>query len=363
MRNGNELSDRKKLILKAVIDAHIENGEPVGSRLLTQNSSFSLSSATIRNEMAELETLGYLEQPHTSSGRIPSEAGYRFYVNSLMEKYRMTSAELSQLNNLLTNRVAELDKLIDHASKVMAAITNYTSLAVKPKPKHIVVSRFKTVPLDKSNFLLIMITSANVVNTKYVHTALDVCDESLAALEALLNDTLCGVMMDDITLPKMMELEARAGSLAPLISPVVKCMYEVVSEISDELNFEGVNKLLSYPEFADVDRMRGLLGMLEKKEDIIKVVATAENDKMNVYIGSENSVDIMRSSTLIFKTITCGGNTIGAIGVIGPCRMDYSKVISTVEYLSRQIKSAAGADDGEISLPPGAKNSSGGAKT
>lgn len=355
-KNGNELSERKKSILKAIIDAHINAGEPIGSKYLTQNKQIALSSATIRNEMAELEELGYLEQPHTSAGRVPSEAGYRFYVDSLMESYRLTSQELRQLNALVGQRVAELDKLLERASKVMAALTNYTTLAVKPKPKRVTVACFKTVYLDSESFLLIIITAANVVTTKYVHTSQPLAPDQLGRLEDALNRFIVGVPMDGVTLPLIMEAEAAAGDAGPLISPVIKTVYEVVGEMSGDLRFEGVNRLLQYPEYADVERLRALLSMLEKKDDILNVVSNSERNITNIYIGSENAVELMHNSTLIFKTITSNDRVIGAIGVIGPCRMDYSRVVTTVEYLSKKIveisRGRQSGEEGESAKPP-----------
>ncbi|MCL2519128.1 MAG: heat-inducible transcription repressor HrcA, partial [Oscillospiraceae bacterium] len=181
--NGDELSDRKKLILKAVINAHIDNGEPVGSKFLTYNKQIALSSATIRNEMAELEELGYLEQPHTSAGRIPSEHGYRFYVNSLMESYRLTANELREMNNLFNSKIDEIDKILDYASRLMSMFTNYVSLAVKPRPKQITVVRFKSILLDGSSFLLVMITSTSIVKTRYIYVKFIITEQILSEFE------------------------------------------------------------------------------------------------------------------------------------------------------------------------------------
>ncbi|NLE13193.1 MAG: heat-inducible transcription repressor HrcA [Clostridiales bacterium] len=351
---GSELSERKKLILKAIIDAHIYAGEPIGSKYLTKDGRINYSSATIRNEMAELEELGYLEQPHTSAGRSPSEAGYRFYVDSLMESYQLTSQELRQVNATLGDKLTELDRLLDSASRVMAALINYTTLAVKPRPKRVVIAAFRTVWLAEDRFMLLIIMTSNIVSTKHVRTSTQVTPEQLMLLEDVLNRYLTRVSMDEITLPVIVEAEAAAGIAAHLVSPVMKCVYEVVNEISGDLRFEGVNRLLQYPEYADIDRLRELLAVFERKEDIINVVSNSERDITNIYIGSENEVEMMHRSTLVFKTITSGGRVIGAIGVIGPCRMDYSRVVSTVEYLSGRIAEMTSGSIGSGSAGSGA---------
>ena len=346
------LTDRKKTILKAVVEAHIETGEPVGSKLLTTDKQIPLSSATIRNEMAELEEMGFLEQPHTSAGRVPSEKGYRFYVDSLMEDYQLNAAELKVLNSLLSARMTALDKIVEKASGVMSALTNYTGLSIRQKPRKIGVIMFKTVMLGEYDFLLVMITAGNTVSTKEIRTQLPVDQEMLSYLETTLNRFLCGFDINDVTLPMIMKMETASGRAAPLISPVIKCIYEFVSEINDEVDFEGVNRLLQYPEYADMSILRDLLGMLERKEDIIRIVAEGSRDATNIYIGSENRVDVMRSSTIVFKTIKVNDRPVGAIGVIGPLRMDYPKVVSTLEYLTSRITHMAG----DIGLLPGGEN-------
>ena len=171
--NRNELSERKKLILKAIIDAHINMGEPVGSKYLTQNKQITYSSATIRNEMAELEDMGYLEQPHTSAGRVPSELGYRFYVDSLIQRYRMTASEINELRSMLRAKITELDGILAQATKIASALTHYTALSVKPRETQICVSRFETIFLDSRNFILVMIISHGVVKTKYIKLDFD----------------------------------------------------------------------------------------------------------------------------------------------------------------------------------------------
>jgi len=341
--HGDELSERKKLILKAIIDAHVTNGEPVGSKYLTSNKQITLSSATIRNEMAELEELGYLEQPHTSAGRIPSERGYRFYVNSLMESYRLTSSELKALGGVASVKAAQIDKLLENAAKVMSGFTRYTSLAVKPKPNAITIVRYKTILLDAHSFLLVMIISADIIKTRHIQVSqgLILDDDVLRAFETVLNTFMTGVTMDMITLPVIMEMENRLrGVCEQLVSPVIKCVYEVINELdSGELMLEGMDRLLEYPEYADVERLRAILTLIEKKDDILNIVSNSERDITNVYIGSENAMDIMRESTLIFKTISQGGRVVGAIGVIGPCRMDYPRVITAVEQMADNIGS------------------------
>ena len=195
-RKGDELSERKKMILRAIIDAHIDRGEPVGSKYLIQNNNIAFSSATVRNEMAELESLGYLEQPHTSAGRIPSEMGYRFYVDSLMDKYRLTRDELDRIDMLKKSKEAELDRLIEQAGRLFSNLTNYTSITVRPKPQQVIITNFNTVYIDEHSFVLVMVSNTGVAKTKIIRTAQEINMLVIQRLAELLNRFAAGIKID-----------------------------------------------------------------------------------------------------------------------------------------------------------------------
>ncbi len=338
------LSERKKLILKAIVDAHVENGEPVGSKYLTKCGLISCSSATIRNEMAELEAMGFLEQPHTSAGRIPSEAGYRFYVDSLVDRYRITSNEVEDLREQLRRKQAELDSILDSAMRLAAKMTNYTALAVRPRISSMTVKKYELIPIDDRQFILVMVTAGGAVRTQNLVSEYPVTDDILHKLAALLNLRLTGITGDQITIPILMEMESVMGEASFLVSPVVKCICQVISSASvGDLKIEGVNKLLSYPEFYDISKLREMLDLLERKDDLVRLISgeTAplmpsgeRDDGVQVYIGHENPVIIMDSSSLVFKPVKQNGKTVGAIGVIGPTRMNYNKVISMIDGIA-----------------------------
>lgn len=332
------LSERKKQILKAVIDAHIACGEPVGSKLLAAQGQIALSPATIRNELAELTEMGYLMQPHTSAGRVPSEQGYRFYVDSLMERYDRTATEIRELNDLLTQRTRQLDRIIDDAGRLISTLTNYPAIAVRSRPRSQTVRRFNLMLMDTYSFLLIMVISESNVVTKTVRSQIPLTEDELKTVEIVLNRALVGREPDQLTLSQMMEIEAAMGRLGSLANPIIKCIYEALrGDTRSDLRIEGVDRFLEYPEFSSIERLRSMLEMLSNKQELLEIVEGAQGDEVNVYIGSENAADQSGDSTLIFQTITVDGRPIGAIGVIGPCRMDYSKVIATVEQLSRGI--------------------------
>ncbi len=350
-----ELSDRKKLILKAVIEAHIEMGEPVGSKYLMQYKQIAYSSATIRNEMAELEDMGFLEQPHTSAGRVPSEAGYRFYVDSLIEKYNMTAREIAELKTALRSRQSELDNILEEAMRLASSMTNYTALALRPRNVRNVVTRFEVIRMEERKLVLVMVMSSGVVKSKYILCETPIPENAAALLASTLNECLHGVTADEITLPLLMDMERRMGVYAYLVNPVAKGVYETLTSFEGgDLKFEGVNRLLSYPEYYDMDRLRQMLAMIEQKDDLLRLISdetsalaqSGDDNKVQVYIGHENLVKIMDNSTLILKTVKSGGHVVGTIGIIGPTRMDYSRVISMIDQLSAGIRDALG-DSGE----------------
>ena len=335
---GNELSERKRLILKAIVEAHIEGGDPVGSKYLMENRNITCSSATIRNEMAELESLGYLEQPHTSAGRVPSELGYRFYVDSLAQEYAMTAREIEEINKLLKMKMTEIDQILIMASKVASAITNYTGIAIKPRRSNVTIERFEGFAVDSRSFVLVMMLSNGSVKTRNVRVDTGISTETVGRLTTLLNRYVSGLTTDGITLPIIMELEREMGGDSELINPIIKSIYEVMNEIDGgELKLSGLDRLLQYPEYADTDRFREMLGALEKKDEILNLVSEAKDDDINVIIGSESAVKVMDHSALVFKPIVKNGKTLGAIGVIGPLRMDYAKVLATIAGLSGRL--------------------------
>jgi heat-inducible transcriptional repressor len=261
---GQVLSDRKKQILKAIVDAHIAGGEPVGSKVLMQQ--ISCSSATIRNEMAELEEMGYLEQPHTSAGRVPSEMGYRFYVDSLVEHYAMTAREIAQINQALKAKMNELDQILTTASSLASNLTNYTGFALKGRARALTVSKFEAIYISPGQFVLVMVAEDGSVKTRNVKLDL-MCDSaSVAKLATTLNRYLVGRLADEITLPIMVAMEEAMAEDGALIGPVVKLVYETMGEADKgELKVTGVDRLLEYPEYSDASQLKGLLGALEQK--------------------------------------------------------------------------------------------------
>lgn len=338
---GGELSDRKKLILRSVVESHVSSGEPVGSKTIMTLSGIPFSSATIRSEMAELEALGYLEQPHTSAGRIPTTLGYRFYVDSLMEDYKLTASEILKLNDLLKNRVGELDGILRSASKLITSLTNYSTVSIKAGDADTVVSEFSAMYLDAYNYLIVMRMPNGKVKTCHMRSGTEIPEEAINDFASLLNKNISGIPYTMITLPMMMRIEEGMGEYGNIVSDAIKSIYSELGGGETEVHFEGVEKLLEYPEFSNVDQMKKIVDMLAKKNDIAGMLSRADNDKVNIFIDDEND-NLADNSALVFKKFIVGGRVVGAIGVFGPSRMDYSRVVSTIEYLAGEISSLAG---------------------
>ncbi|MBE6536654.1 MAG: heat-inducible transcription repressor HrcA [Ruminococcaceae bacterium] len=330
------LSKRKQQILKAIVDAHISRGEPVGSKFLSQDVGISASSATIRNEMAELEEMGYLVQPHTSSGRVPSAQGYRYYVDALVRQYAETKQEIDEINERLRYKLTEMDEILSEASHLASSFTDYTGIAFKTNSGKVRINRFDSVYISQRSFHIVMSFSGNIVKSKTLMLTFPITREDVSRFTEAANIYLSNLTSDEITMPTIMKLESLMGASAPMVHPVIKAIYETMSELDTaDIKVEGVNKLLKFPEYSDVSKLRDLLGVLEEKDKLLDVLSSRNmnDDGINVYIGTESDGDVMSDTTLIFKNITIGGKKV-AIGVIGPRRMDYHNVIKMINRLA-----------------------------
>ena len=347
----SRLTPRKQQILKAIVDAHINHGEPVGSKFLAQDVRITCSSATIRNEMAELEEMGYLKQPHTSAGRVPSELGYRFYVDSLVRQYSSTKTEIDEINERLKYKLTEMDEILSEASRLAASFTDYTGIAFKAGLGQVRISKFDSVYLSPRDFLLVMLFKGDIVKAKPIHLTFSISEDDLRRFTEALNIYLQNTSSDGITMPIIMKIETLMGSAGAMVHPAMKVIYETMNELDTaDIKLDGVNKLLQYPEYSDVSKLRDLMGVLEEKEKLLDVISshTQRDDDINVYIGREDDSDAMRDTTLIFKNVNIGGKKV-AVGVIGPKRMNYSKVIGMINQLASAIDSTFGTDaDGRL---------------
>ncbi|MBQ2876382.1 MAG: heat-inducible transcription repressor HrcA [Clostridia bacterium] len=337
--DDSRLTPRKMQILRAIVDAHINHGEPVGSKYLSQDVHISASPATIRNEMAELEEMGYLVQPHTSAGRVPSELGYKYYVDALVRQYADTKAEIDEINQLLSYKLTAMDEILSQVSRLAASFTDYTGIAFKSGFGKVRISQFKSVLLSQRDFLLVMTFDSETVKTKTIHLPFVLTEDTLRRFTEAANIYLVNLTSEEITMPIIVKLEALMGSSGAMVHPTVKAIYETMSELdSADVKLDGVTKLLNYPEYSDVSDFRNLLGVLEEKDKLMDVISTqnTSDDGIHVYIGADDESAGMKNTTLIFKNINIGGKQL-SVGVIGPKRMNYSKVIEMLNGLANGI--------------------------
>ena len=345
-----ELSDRKKKILKAVRDSYIRTGEPVGSKLLTGTADLQVSSATIRNEMNELERMGYLEQPHASAGRVPTAEGYRTYVNGLMEQYLLSLEELKVLNEVFNYKVGEIERLMESASHAISEMTNYTSFSVL-RPEGSSAQRFETLYIDDHSFLLIMICTDGNIRNRHVKVKASVTPEMVRAIADALNATMSGVCSDEVTLQCVLEFEERLGEYSGIAATVLRVIYDMLNSTDKEkVHIDGVTKLLSYPEFSDVEKAKGAIAVLEDRKDFAAKVLSRSGDEkgLTVHFGETGGDLALPDAGIVLQPIIINGKTVGAIGVMGPKRMDYKKVIASLQYFVDNVgKQFEGESDNE----------------
>lgn len=344
-----DLNERKMRILKSIIDEYIVNGEPVGSKHLVESGNMSLSPATIRNEMSELEEMGYLDKPHTSAGRIPSNAAYRVYIEKLMESYRLNVEELNLLNELTRFKMDEMEKMVSRATKVISEITNCATLSLMTSSKQHVVSRFDALLVDENSIVLVMVLPDNSVKSQHLISDIPLDAKAVERIKISLNRHLCGISLDDVALPVLLELENDFGTLSPLVTPVVRCAYDsVCGKKEQKFKVDGLTNLLSYPEFTDVGKVKNILEFIENNDGKMKEVLSPEDGKsLQVYIGDENRDEALSDASVVYCNLPIGDGQNAVIGIIGPKRMDYKKVMSALHTLADtfDVKSLPGAEE------------------
>lgn len=339
-----DLSQRKQKILKAIIDEYIGTAEPVGSRAISKKDDLGLSSATIRNEMADLEEMGYLIQPHTSAGRIPTDIGYRFYVNSLMKRYKMSVEALEKLNMIMAERVNHLEMIIKKASLIASTLTEYTTVVTSPKLNSSVIKKLELVNIGHGNVMALIITGTGMVKNQSV--AISLSDEQAYELSKIISDRISGRTADELTFDIIKEIEDAAAKSVDIPSKVLinilNFVYEAIDSLDEtEIYVNNAKSILSYPEFSDTKKAREMLEFLESKENLVKMIGTPK-DGVDVKIGTENEFAELENSSLVTVNYKVGDKVVGRIGVIGPKRMNYAKVIASLDCISNQIDKILG---------------------
>ena len=334
-----QLDERKTKILQAIIRNYLETGEPVGSRTISKYTDLNLSSATIRNEMADLEELGYIVQPHTSAGRIPSDKGYRFYVDSMMED---KEREIVEMKDMLVEKQDKMEVLLKQVAKVLAQNTNYATMISAPQTHHSKVKFLQLSRVDANQLLAVVVVEGNVIKNKILSVDQELNDETLLKLNILLNTHLNGLSIEEINLGMISAMKQQAGIHSDIISEVIDAVADAIKGDEDlQIYTSGANNILRYPELADHQKASELISAFEEKQSLTGLVeetlADQSNTGIQVYIGNEAPVSSMKDCSIVTATYELEEGMRGTIGIIGPKRMDYDKVIGTLKTLRTQL--------------------------
>ena len=334
-----ELDERKQKILQAIIRNYMETGEPVGSRTISKYSDLNLSSATIRNEMSDLEEMGYIVQPHTSAGRIPSDKGYRLYVDHILEE---KNHEVQELKDLMIERTDNMEQVLKQVVKVLAANTNYATMVSAPTYHR---NKLKFIQLSKVNatqILTVIMIEGNIVRNKVIDVTEELDQETVLKLNILLNSVLNGLSIEEINLAMIQNLKEQAGIHSELVGSVIDAVAEVIhSEDEVEIYTSGATNIFRYPELSDNGKASELISTFEEKQQLSDLVnQTLENSDskgIQVYIGQETPIQSMKDCSVVTATYELGEGLQGTIGIIGPKRMDYENVLKTLKTLTEQL--------------------------
>ena len=339
------ISERKKKILIAVVEEYIRTAEPVGSKHIAEHAKLGCSSATIRNELAELVNLGYLEQPHTSAGRVPTPMGYRMYVNDMMERQHLGMQENEELNRRLNQRLQELDDSIGEVSRLVSQLTDYPALAVTHQAA-VTIRRFDVIYVDANTFILVVLLSNNAVKNKLVRLPISVDQSMVQKLSTLFNANFTGIGEEQMTPVLIHSIERAADDTMGLSAVIAAFAIEVLSDSAiPAAVITGENRLLNQPEFRDPDKAHALMSYLSGGGHILPPTDTLAPNDVKVLIGPENVAEELKNSSVIVASYDAGDGTKGLIGVVGPTRMDYSAVAAKLSALAAGLSRRLGGGE------------------
>ena len=337
-----QLGERKVKILDAIIRNYLATGEPVGSRTISKYTDLNLSSATIRNEMSDLEELGYIVQPHTSAGRIPSDKGYRFYVDHLMEE---KDREVKEMKDFVIEKTEKMDQVLKQVAKMLANNTNYATLVSAPTYSANKIKFIQLSNVDESHILAVIVLNSNIVKNQMIEVEEQPDNETILKLNILLNTALNGLSLQEINLGTIAKLKEQAGIHSTIVGDVLDALAQTLSENEDlQIYTSGATNILKYPELSDAESATNLLSTFEEKDELLNLVTESLSDDQNekgngiqVYIGNEAPVQTMKDCSIVTATYDLGEGVKGTIGIVGPKRMDYENVVDNLKNLKSQL--------------------------
>ncbi len=330
-----ELTDRQKKILRAVVDNYVATAEPVGSKAIAAQPDMRYSSATIRNELAYLTEQGLLEQPHTSAGRIPSPAGYRLYIDELMQDYRLSRDETQSLSRVMTDKLQEFDTAIAQVGQLISKLTNLPAYAVATKSRTVTVQRFELIQTAPHSFILVLLMSTDAVHNKLIKLPVDTDPQDVKSLVAMLNASLTDLSPQEITSQVLGKLRRNAGTASDLVSVIVEFTLKTLEdEQKNEVFVTGQTKLLGQPEYQDVGKATELISHLD--EDVISTLPVPESN-VKILVGPENVSQALKDTSVVMARYDLGDGMQGMLGVVGPTRMDYAQVAARLSYFAEGL--------------------------
>lgn len=334
-----ELSERKRMILQVIVEDYIRTAEPVGSRNIAKNHDLGLSAATIRNEMADLEDMGYLDKPHTSAGRIPSEMGYRFYVDSLMKRYSLTMEEINSLQSGMDRKFTQLENVISEISDLVSGISGYPAIVELSASQKIRLRSVKMMLIERGLALIVVVTDSGIVRNRRMSVDENIDYSVIDSVSEFLSRQLSGLCADDFTPARLMLIYEPMAQHGTFLKAVVEFVLECLETSDGKVYVGGASNILNNPEFENIDKAKQFLSFMDHKENVSKMLSLLKDSasSISIQIGSENGVEEMRDTSLIVANCSVGDKLQGKIGIIGPKRMDYARVVSSLELINGRL--------------------------
>ena len=332
-----DLDERKKKVLQAIVEEYINTAEPVSSGSITKGHGLDYSSATIRNDMAQLESIGFLDKPHTSAGRVPSAEGHRYYVNELLKEDNLTLEEIKYIQNKLKIKVNEIEDLTKVATTTLSEITHYTTVAVGPKADKQIIEEIKFVSLGQRMLMVVIVTDTGLVKETIIKFDEDITESQVDTLNNLFNTRLRGKPLSKIDKPMAEYIFSEVHYSIGIMKAIIEQINRIVEEENNNIFLEGAKKSFDLPEFKSMKVAKNFVNLLDAKDEMVEIFNSGDAEDINVFIGDDDENSNLKDFSIITFKHTIGDKDLGTIGIIGPKRMDYAKVISVMKYISKKL--------------------------
>ena len=332
-----DLDERKKKVLQAIVEEYINTAEPVSSGSITKGHGLDYSSATIRNDMAQLESIGFLDKPHTSAGRVPSAEGYRYYVNELLKEDNLSLEEIKYIQNKLKVKVNEIEDLTKVATTTLSEITHYTTVAVGPKADKQIIEEIKFVSLGQRMLMVVIVTDTGLVKETIIKFDEDITESQVDTLNNLFNNRLKGKPLSKIDKPMADYIFSEVHYSIGIMKAIIEQINKIVEEENNNIFLEGAKKSFDLPEFKSMKVAKNFVNLLDAKDEMLEIFNSGDAEDINVFIGDDDENSNLKDFSIITFKHTMGDKDLGTIGIIGPKRMDYAKVISVMKYISKKL--------------------------